>query len=133
MLSVEHNQCSWFVSICVERLAKAIGKSSVSGLGSGHVGRGLDMCVPEPLNEICGIGNGRRGRNGEMIAWVVTKVGVERRHTNGRVMRVVVGKFGNGEKGRPICLLVIAKRANVVLDCLVDPFGLTIGLGVEGC
>ena len=68
-----------------------------------------------------------------MVAGVVTEVGVERRHADGRVIGVIVGKFGNGEEGRPICLLVIAKCADVLFNCLVDPLGLAIGLGVESC
>ena len=58
MPSVEHDHCPWFVNVQLERLAKAIGKPSVSGLGGGHVRGGLGVCVPKPLDEICGVGNG---------------------------------------------------------------------------
>jgi hypothetical protein len=43
---------------------------------------------------------------------------------------VIVGEFGEREEVRPIILLVIDVYSQVLLEDLVDSFGLTIGLRV---
>ena len=52
--------------------------------------------------------------------------------TNGRVNRVVVGKLSDGEPILPIILLVIDEDSEVLLNILVNLFGLAISLGVIG-
>ena len=64
-------------------------------------------------------------------AQVVTLVSVEWRHTSGGVWSIIVGKFCQRKKRGPVILLVVAVTAEVLLKGLVDPFSLSISLGVS--
>ena len=44
----------------------------------------------------------------------------------------IVCKFCKGEEVSPIVLLIVAEYSKVLFYFLVDPFGFTVGLGVEG-
>ena len=56
----------------------------------------------------------------------------ERGFARGGIDPIVQGELGSGEERGPIVLPFVYKVAKVLLDFLVDAFGLTIGLGVVG-
>jgi hypothetical protein len=60
-------------------------------------------------------------------------VGEEGSDLCSRMGSVVVSKFGEGEQVDPVVLLIIDVYSEILFQYLVDPFGLTIGLGVIGC
>ena len=57
-------------------------------------------------------------------------VGKEGRHTGSLAWSIIVGEFCQGEKHGPVILLVVAVSVKVLLEGLVDPFGLSISLRV---
>ncbi len=57
----------------------------------------------------------------------------ERALLRGAMDAVVVRELSEREPVTPICLSVIDKDSEVLLDLLVYSFGLSIGLRVEGC
>ncbi|KAF8624092.1 hypothetical protein AX17_007219, partial [Amanita inopinata Kibby_2008] len=61
---------------------------------------------------------------------VVSLVGKEGRDTSSGTRRIVVGKFHKREELGPVVLLVVAEDAEVLLQSLVDAFGLTIAFGM---
>ena len=62
--------------------------------------------------------------------WVIPFVGKEGRHTSSLAWSVIVGEFCQREKHGPVILLVVAVSAEVLLEGLVDPFSLSVSLGV---
>ena len=46
---------------------------------------------------------------------------------------VIISEFSEGEPGRPVFLAVVRESAYVLLNFLIDAFGLTVSLRVEGC
>lgn len=46
----------------------------------------------------------------------------------GSVRRIVVGELSKGQQGHPVVLLIVAVEAQVLLQGLIDPFSLAIGL-----
>ena len=63
---------------------------------------------------------------------VVAFVGEEGGGARSRVRGVVVGELGEGEEVDPVVLLVVDVDSEVLLEHLVDAFGLAVGLGVVG-
>ena len=61
---------------------------------------------------------------------VVTFVGEERGYSGSSVRSIVVSKFSQREESTPVILLVVGIHTEVLLQCLVDPFGLTIAFRV---
>jgi hypothetical protein len=61
-----------------------------------------------------------------------TFVGIEWSHAYSGVMCAVVGMLGQGEEVCPVGLQVVAKGAEVLLDRLVDAFGLAVGFRMKG-
>ena len=44
---------------------------------------------------------------------------------------IVVSELGEGQKLRPIVLLIVTINAKILLDRLIHPFCLTVGLGMK--
>jgi hypothetical protein len=61
---------------------------------------------------------------------VVSLVSVERGYTSGRVRRVVVNEFGDGELRGPVVLLIVDVNTEVLFEGLIDSFGLPVHLWV---
>ena len=61
---------------------------------------------------------------------MVPFVGKEGRHTSSLTWSVIVGKFCQRKKHRPVILLVVAISMEVLLEGLVNHFGLSVPLGV---
>jgi hypothetical protein len=85
----------------------------------------MDVCeVGDEL--VSGVGGGKAiGIGGEFQ--VVTLVCEERSGSGGHV---VVCKLGNRKPVGPVILLIVTVDVEVLLQCLIYAFGLTIGLGV---
>ncbi len=61
---------------------------------------------------------------------VVTLIGVERGNTCGGVRRVVIGEFRKQKQRASIVLLVITVSAEILFECLIDSFSLTVSFGM---
>ena len=57
---------------------------------------------------------------------VITLVGVEWRYTGGSTWSIVVSELRKWEKSLPIVLLVVAVNSDVLFQCLICVFGLSI-------
>ena len=58
--------------------------------------------------------------------WMVSFVCEERGYSCCCTLSVIVGEFGKGKKFGPIILLVVAVHTDVLFQCLVSAFGLSI-------
>src|SRR5271163_553073 len=58
---------------------------------------------------------------------MVSILGVERGHLHGSMLGVVC-KFSEGNQIVPIVLLIMTEDAEILLENLIDAFGLTVGL-----
>lgn len=82
----------------------------------------------------CGLG---RGRGREICleidreAGVITVISIERRYARRGIARIIVREFGKRQEIYPIVLLVIAIHPKVLLDGLIHPFRLTVGLRMK--
>jgi hypothetical protein len=87
----------------------------------------MDVCeVGDEL--VSGMGGGKAiGIGGEFR--VVTLVCKEQSGSSGRTLRIVVCKLGNGEPVGPVVLLIVTMDAEVLLQCLIYVFSLTISWG----
>ena len=63
---------------------------------------------------------------------VIAFVGEEGGGARSGVRGVVVGELGEGKEVDPVVLLVVDVDSEVLLEHLVDAFGLAVGLGVVG-
>jgi len=61
---------------------------------------------------------------------MVTLIGKEWRNSCGCTWSIVVGKFGKREKFRPVILLIIAEDSQVLFQCLIESFSLTVAFWV---
>src|ERR1700710_2228442 len=61
---------------------------------------------------------------------MVALVGEEWRYASSSTRRVVIGELGEGKEIRPVVLLIIAVDAQVLFQCLVGTFGLSIAFWV---
>ena len=96
------------------------------------------VSVADRREQLLGVGYGGRGAGVELYGriyqrkWVIPirteKGGLQSR----RVAGIVVGKFGSVEQTRPVGLEVVNIATKVMFDRLVSPFGLAVGLGMEG-
>src|SRR5271168_4550733 len=57
---------------------------------------------------------------------MITFVGEERRNSGGGTRSIVVSELGKRKKCEPIVLLIVAVYAEILFQCLVSPFSLTI-------
>jgi len=57
---------------------------------------------------------------------VIAFVGEERRYSGCCVWSIVVSELGQGKEQTPVILLIVGIHMEVLLQCLVDSFGLTI-------
>src|SRR5690242_8562026 len=77
-------------------------------------------------------GVGECGNLGGWIGGVSTVAESEGGHLGGGIGSVVAGKFGHGQKGVPVILVVPNKYTKHVLKGAVGLFCLAIGLGIIG-
>lgn len=59
-------------------------------------------------------------------------VQLERRVTGARILGVVVRKLGHLQEPSPVNLFVVDEGLGLCLHRVVLPFGLSVGLGIEG-
>jgi hypothetical protein len=57
---------------------------------------------------------------------VVSFVGKEWRSASGCTRSIVVSEFSKGKERRPVVLLVVAEYTEVLLECLIESFSLSI-------
>jgi hypothetical protein len=57
---------------------------------------------------------------------VVSFVGKERGSASGCTQSIVVSKFSEGKEQRPVVLLVVAEYTEVLFECLIESFSLSI-------
>jgi hypothetical protein len=57
---------------------------------------------------------------------VVSFVGKERRSAGGCTQSIVVSEFSEGKERRPVVLLVVAGYTEVLFECLIESFSLSI-------
>ena len=57
---------------------------------------------------------------------VISLVGVEWRYTGGSTWSIVVSELRKWEKSLPIVLLVVAVNSDVLFQCLIGAFGLSV-------
>ena len=69
---------------------------------------------------------------GVLLLRVPSVVDVEGSHAGRRGYRVVVSVLSHGEQVHPVVLLLVDVWPEVCFDILVDSFGLSISLWVEG-
>src|SRR5882724_6107902 len=92
--------------------------------------------IPMELLEVCCnlVSSIRHHRfKGHFEFRIKSLVSKERGNHGRRVRCVVVRKLGQGKEVDPIVLLVVDVHPKVLLQDLVDLFGLAIGLWVIGC
>jgi hypothetical protein len=58
--------------------------------------------------------------------WVVSFVGKERRSAGGCTWSIVVSEFSEGKERRPVDLLVVAEYMEVLFECLIESFSLSV-------
>jgi hypothetical protein len=63
---------------------------------------------------------------------VVSFVGKQRRSAGGCTQSVVVSKFSEGKERRPVVLLVVAEYTEVLFECLIESFSLSISFRMIG-
>jgi hypothetical protein len=57
---------------------------------------------------------------------VIPFVGKEGRSAGGCTWSIVVSEFSKGKERRPVVLLVVAEYAEVLFECLIESFSLSI-------
>jgi hypothetical protein len=72
------------------------------------------------------------GRYGSVKGRIDNSVGSKGSHFDTGMVGVVVAELGDRKEAFPVVLLVVTVHADVLFDELVDSFGLTISLRVEG-
>jgi len=72
------------------------------------------------------------GGDGSVKGRVDNSVGGEGSHFNTRMVGVVVAELSDRKEAFPVVLLVVAVHVDVLFDELVDSFGLTVSLRMEG-
>jgi hypothetical protein len=58
--------------------------------------------------------------------WVVSLVGKEGRSASGCTQSIVVSEFSKGKERRPVVLLVVAEYTEVLFECLIESFSLSV-------
>jgi len=88
--------------------------------------------LTELFNKTFGSGIDRFGgrRQGQEISRVVSLISEEGSELGRRVLGVVVHEFSIGEEVAPVILLVVTIDSQVLLQGLVRPFCLPVGLGI---
>ena len=61
---------------------------------------------------------------------MIAFVGEEQRDTGSRAQSIVVGKFRKRKEREPVVLLVIAEYPEVLFQCLIGPFRLSVTFGM---
>ena len=61
---------------------------------------------------------------------MVTFICEERGNSSGSTRGVIVSEFRKRKKRIPVVLLIVAKYPQVLLECLICPFGLSISFGM---
>jgi hypothetical protein len=57
---------------------------------------------------------------------VIPFVGKEGRSATGCTWSIVVSKFSEGKERRPVVLLVVAEYSEVLFECLIESFSLSV-------
>jgi len=62
--------------------------------------------------------------------WMISLISEEWRNTGSSTRSIIVGKLHKREEFRPVVLLIVTIYMEVLLECLICAFSLTITFGV---
>lgn len=68
-----------------------------------------------------------------ICSWLLTIVDIKRGYLLCRMFRIIIRKLSHCQHCRAIVLFVVAVASHLSFDDLVNSFGLTVGLWMEGC
>lgn len=108
----------------------SVGRSLIVLLGVADLNLELLMKFVQVHDKVAGARRSKIALGVDCDVQMIALISKEGRDASRSVRRVVVGKFGKGQKLRPVVLLVVAVHPKILFERLIDSFSLAVTFGM---